>query len=355
MPTPRILVSIVTHNSERYIDSCLEGLKRQRFQDLEIAVVDNASADETLAIIMGLRENFKSLHLFPLRFNIGFCGGNNLAINLFKSEYVLVLNPDVFLTSTFLSEALRGFEWNDQVGMVSGKLLRIPQEVFCDRLPQFVDKALDKVHLTTIDSTGLYFTHTQRHFDRGSNETDHGQYNIPGYVFGPTGAAALYKRTMIDSIKIEGELFDELFFAYREDADLAWRAQIMGWKCAYVPSAVAYHVRRVLPERRGALPPEINMHSVKNRFMMRLKNMEIRTYLSFIFPITLRDIQIIMFIFLFEQTSLKATWLVLKNIRRSLRHRNLIKAKKKTSTSTIERWFGRKGRFIPISSVEKNT
>ena len=59
---------------------------------------------------------------------------------------------------------------------------------------------------------------------------------------------------------------------YREDADVAWRAQLMGWQCLYVPYARGYHVRKVLPGNRRALPPEINMHSVKNRFLMRIKN-----------------------------------------------------------------------------------
>ena len=60
---------------------------------------------------------------------------------------------------------------------------------------------------------------------------------------------------------------------YREDADVAWRAQLMGWRCLYTPLACGYHVRNVLPGKRHALPPEINMHSVKNRFLMRIKNM----------------------------------------------------------------------------------
>src|SRR5262249_60286232 len=92
------------------------------------------------------------------------------------------------------------------------------------------------------------------------------------YVFGATAAAALYRRKMIDHISIDGEFFDSDFFVYREDADVAWRAQLMGWNCIYAPLARGYHVRNVLPGNRRALPPEINTHSVKNRFLMRMKN-----------------------------------------------------------------------------------
>ena len=77
---------------------------------------------------------------------------------------------------------------------------------------------------------------------------------------------------MIDDIAVDDEFFDPDFFVYREDADVAWRAQLMGWRCIYTPHARGYHVRNVLPGNRRALPPAINMHSVKNRFLMRMKN-----------------------------------------------------------------------------------
>ena len=124
-----------------------------------------------------------------------------------------------------------------------------------------------------VDSTGIYFTPMLRHLDRGSQEVDNGHYLNFEYVFGATAAAALYRRAMIEDISIHGEFFDPDFFVYREDADVAWRAQLMGWRCMYTPMARGYHVRNVLPGNRRALPSAINMHSVKNRFLMRWKNM----------------------------------------------------------------------------------
>ena len=91
-------------------------------------------------------------------------------------------------------------------------------------------------------------------------------------VFGATGAAVCFRRAMIDDVGIEGEFFDEAFFAYREDADVAWRAQILGWDCLYVPRAIGWHVRRVLPTNRRSIAASLNRHSVRNRFLMRIKN-----------------------------------------------------------------------------------
>src|SRR5258706_15517308 len=110
-----------------------------------------------------------------------------------------------------------------------------------------------------------------RHLDRGTLDPDKGPYLNFESVFGATAAAALYRRNMIDDISIQGEFFDSGFFVYPEDADVAWRAQLMGWRCLYTPRACGHHVRNVLPGQRHALPPEINMHSGKNRFFIGTK------------------------------------------------------------------------------------
>ena len=115
---------------------------------------------------------------------------------------------------------------------------------------------------------------------------------------------------MVDDISIDRDFFDPDFFAYREDADVAWRAQLMGWRCIYVPYARGYHVRSVLPGNRRALPPEINMHSVKNRFLMRIKNMTSDLYWRNFFSVTLRDVMVVGWCLLREHSSLQAFWLL---------------------------------------------
>src|SRR6185295_4228689 len=123
-----------------------------------------------------------------------------------------------------------------------------------------------------IDSTGMLFTPAMRHFDRGWHEPDSPYFDRMEYVFGASAAAALFRREMIDDISVDGNFFDPDFFVYREDADVAWRAQLQGWRCLYTPAAVAHHVRTVTAGNRRTLPAFVNMHSVKNRFLMRIKN-----------------------------------------------------------------------------------
>src|SRR4029453_5424828 len=145
----------------------------------------------------------------------------------------------------------------------------------------------------TLDSTGIVMLRSQRHLDRGADEPDRGQFDKPEDVFGPSGAAALYRMKALHDVAIEGQFFDEDFFAYREDADLAWRCRLLGWTSIYVPSAVARHRRRVTPARRGALPALINYPSVKNRFLLRINNMTSSLYRRTFWSVTLRDAAVV--------------------------------------------------------------
>ena len=164
-------------------------------------------------------------------------------------------------------------------------------------------------------------------------------------MFGATAAAALYRRTMIDDISLDGEFFDADFFVYREDADVAWRGQLMGWKCLYVPYARGYHVRKVLPGNRRALPPAINMHSVKNRFLMRIKNISPRLYWRNCFAITGRDFVVVTCCLLWEHTSLKAFWLLAKNWGSVMAKRRQIQARCRVDDTYMESWF----QYAPVT------
>jgi len=196
-----------------------------------------------------------------------------------------------------------------------------------------------------VDSTGIYFTPMLRHLDRGSQEVDNGHFLSFEYVFGATAAAALYRRTMIEDISIQGEFFDPDFFVYREDADVAWRAQLMGWRCLYTPMARGYHVRNVLPGNRRALPPVINMHSVKNRFLMRIKNMTPDLYRRNWLSITVRDVVVIGACLLHEHSSLKAFLYLARNWKRVIAKRHEIMRRRKAKDDYIASWFS----YQPVS------
>jgi GT2 family glycosyltransferase len=328
----RVLVSIVTHNSERYLRTCLESLQMQTCRDFSLSIWDNASIDGTKGLITEYRDILSAVHLS--KDNSGFCAAHNRLISATPSEYNLILNPDVVLDARFLEILIREMDRDPRAGSATGKLWRWQTE---SRILEdfFKQQSCPKI----LDSTGIYFTPAQRHFDRGAGEMDTGQYDRREYVFGASGAAAFYRRAMLQDIADESRYFDENFFAYREDADLAWRAQWMGWRCLYIPEATGYHARRVLPERRASLPDSINMHSVKNRFLMRVKNMDCSMYARFFLPIALRDIVILACVLIREHSSLSAIPLIIKALPRTWAMRKSLQRRRRTSAMEIRTWF----------------
>jgi GT2 family glycosyltransferase len=326
----RVSVTIVTYNSGRFIKRCLESVLAQRYANKEIIVVDNASTDGSVDILEQFEDRCRIIYNDE---NIGFADAQNQAIRAGSGDWVLTLNPDVLLLPNFIQALVDAGQFDPRIGSVCGKLLTIRA-------------SFDLPEKPLVDSTGIYFTPMLRHLDRGSQEVDNGHYLNHEYVFGATAAAALYRRAMIDDISISEEFFDPDFFVYREDADVAWRAQLMGWRCIYTPHARGYHVRNVLPGNRRALPPVINMHSVKNRFLMRIKNMTADLYFRNWFSITGRDLVVLGCCLVREQSSLKAFLYITRNWKRVIAKRREIMSRKRVNDDYIASWF----RYDPVSS-----
>ena len=322
-----VSVTIVTYNSRASIGACLDSVLAQDCPALEVIVADNASSDGTREV---LERYAGRVQVLKNDANLGFAAAQNRAIRAVRGVWVLALNPDAILTPAFVSALLAGVEaqGDPAVGTACGRLMALPAN-------------LDVAASRHLDSAGIYFTPELRHFDRGCRLEDHGQYSEPEYVFGATGAAALYRRDMIEAISIEGEFFDVDFFAFREDADVAWRAQLLGWRCLYLPAARAYHVRTCQPSNRRALPASINMHSVKNRFLIRIKNMTGDLYRRHWLAITWRDLMVVGYCLLREHSSLEAFTRLRQCWSRAWSKRKWIFEHRKTGDEEIARWFRR--------------
>ena len=225
-----VAVSVVIPNLNRrqLLERSLDSLWRQTFDDFEVIVVDNGSTDGSAEFLRSIGN--PRLKVVELPVNRGFAGGCNAGIAVAEGRYIATLNNDAEADPKWLAELVRAMESNGAVGMCASKIL-----FHGDR------DRIDKVgHLIYLD--GL-------NHGRGSGEPDEGQYENPEEVLFPDGAAALYRRKMLDEIG----LFDEAFFAYGDDADLGLRGRLAGWTCAYVPSAVVYHVHSATTGRFSPL------------------------------------------------------------------------------------------------------
>ena len=324
-----VSITIVTYNSGRFIKRCLESVLDQNYPLKEIIVIDNNSSDGTTDILEPFEDRCRIVYNEE---NIGFSAAQNQAIGMSESDWILTLNPDVLLLQGFIEALVSAGSMDPRVGTVCGKLLTMTASF------DFPEEPL-------VDSTGIYFTPNLRHLDRGSLEVDNGHFRDYEFVFGATAAAALYRREMIEDISIHGEFFDNDFFAYREDADVAWRAQLLGWRCLYTPVAVGWHVRSVPPGHRRSIPSAINMHSVKNRFLMRVKNATPGLYRHCLLPMAARDLAVVAGCLLMEPRSLPAFWNLARCWRAAWQSRREIMRRRRVQDADLMRWF----RFEPVS------
>ena len=319
MPVPPLVsIGIVTFNSADDIDGCVAAVRAQTYQpDIELIIGDNASTDATWAHVSAATISSERTRFDR---NTGFSAAHNALIQRSQGAYYIALNPDVTLAPDFVATVVAVLDGDATIGSVSGKLVR-------------------RGTPTIIDSTGIVMRREIRHLDRGADEPDTGQFDRDEDVFGASGAAAVYRRAMLDDIAIDGEYFDEDFFAYREDADLAWRAQWRGWRCRYVHAATAVHQRRVTPERRASLPATINRWSVRNRYLLRLKNQSGSLCLRWLLPSLLRDLQVVGYVLLREWSSIPGLLDVVRLWPRTWTKRRQILSSRRVPDADLARWF----------------
>lgn len=250
-----VSVVVVSRNDAADLPVSLASAIAQRGAAVETVLIDNASTDGSrdVAAQLGVR-------VIALPENVGFAAAMNAGIDATAGRYVLALNPDCRLEPDFCAVLAARLDRPDaaDVGSASGRVVRA------------VGPRLEPGD--ALDTTGIYFTAAGRHFDRGAGEPAAGRYVEEDDIVGPSGAAGFYRRAALESARISTGYFDSDFFLYREDADLAWRLRRLGWRSLYVPAARASHRRRNLPERRRSMTALANMHSVKNRFLLRINN-----------------------------------------------------------------------------------
>jgi len=304
-----VAVVIVSWNSEPFLRACLDSIRALRQPPAEVVVVDSGSADGSAALV---REGYPEVALDVCEDNVGFCVANNRGIRATRSPFVLVLNPDTMLEPEFLEQLLPAFD-DPTVGLAAGKLLRFDHK--------------------TIDTAGQRLSRARRPRDRGYGRPDRGQYDRDEEVFGVCGAAALYRRQMLESIADPGEIyFDETFFAFGEDLDIAWRARKVGWRAVYRHRARGYHARGgsargAVGLRRGravlARSPEIRFHVAKNRYLTILRNDTVAGYLANLPFVLGRDLAMLALLAATSPGVLRRLWSERSLFRAALERRRL--------------------------------
>lgn len=244
----RVLACVISYETAGHLPAVLATLAEQDGVDLDVVVVDNASADGSAA---AAREAGARTVANPD--NRGYAGAANQGLALAAAagaEALLLLNPDVRLARGHVAALAQVLEEHPRAASVQGKLWRFgPGRV--------------------LDTTGHRAFVTRLFRNRGEGEVDSGQHDRPGEVFGVSGACALYRRASLEDIAVGGEAFDPDLFAFFEDVDVDWRLRLRGWEAHYEPAATARHERGGAGVRRSAVVEELNW---ANRLLVVLKN-----------------------------------------------------------------------------------
>lgn len=312
-----IAVQIVTYNSTDDIKLCLKSVFSQTYPIEQVVVVDNNSQDN----IQDVMAFYPHVHFVQNSVNNGFVGGHNQALTYTDTDYVLVLNPDVVLDKEYIERIIEYMVLHKNIGAATGKLYRD------------IDKQI-------IDSTGIDIKKNRRAIDRGSGEVDQGQYDAAINVFGVSGAAAIYKREMIDMILEEGQFFDESFFAYKEDVDVSWRARLAGWDICFVPTAIAKHERGWKDNKsRQHISLKTRKHSFINRHYYIVKNDQLLYFLLHLPAIFLYEMLCIIYMLFKEPQLFSAYQSLFKEYNALKSKRRIIQLKRRVPNMQIYKYF----------------
>ncbi len=320
----KVVVSLLVHNHRGYLPKCIRHIEEQTYKNTKLVISDNVSTDGSKKVIHDYKDHHRTiLHTS----NLGFSGGHNRVIREGGFDYFMTLNPDLFMEPDFIQKKVAAFDRDERIGMVAGKVLRIGGQI--------------------IDSAGMVLNKSRKNDDRGAGESDRKEFDEPGWVFGIMGSEAMFKREMLEDIRIGDEYFDEDFFAYREEADLSWRAQLLGWRCYYEPLAVSCHVHEYATKKRSERSKMARYLQFRNRYLMLIKNDTISDYLMHLPSIAPYEAALFVWALLREPFLLRAYWEAARMAPKMKKKREIIQAARTVCPREIRRLMGEE--FIPYS------
>lgn len=339
---PLVSINLLTWNGQKYIRDCLNSVFNQTYPCLDILVIDNGSTDETVSYLKNLPKK-ENLRLIFNKKNLGFTGGHNQAIRKSKGQFIVCLNQDMVLDKDFVRKAVGVFRKNKNIAAVQGKLLRWSQGL--STANNFASYEVSRI----IDTTGLAILKNRRIINQGQGEIDQGQFNKMTEVFGADGAAPIYRRKALEDVQINGQYFDEDFFNYKEDVDLAWRLRLAGWQTIYQPKSIAWHDRGAgesasisyfgIIRERLKISKFAKYLAFKNQRLMQIKNEQIPLLIKHLPWFLSKEIASWAYVLLLERYTWKAIKDLFKQAPQAWQKRKVIMAGKRVKAREMNRWF----------------
>ncbi|EKD49806.1 MAG: glycosyl transferase [uncultured bacterium] len=376
---PKVSICILAFNGAKYLKNCIEAVFAQTYKNSELLIINNGSQDQgkTEKTIKNLVIKYPRTRYINNKANIGFAGGHNQGIRETDTdgEYYLALNQDVILDKNYVKELVCACEKNPHIGAAQGKIKRLlPTDAKLDKKDfekeKNLHKKLEKAHFVImedltlyqktdiIDAVGMELHRTGQATNIGEAEYDRGQYEEQMEIFGAAGTVPMYRRKALNDIKLKGkfalskeEYFDETFFAYKEDIDMAFRLLLRQWKSIYVPTAIAYHERSAvgagayhkgnlaIAEQRKNKSKFSKKVSFRNHHYILLKNLFLKNFLQNLPEIAWYEMKMWGYALIMEPYLIHDMFKTIGKIPLMLRKRKMIMKKRKINAKDMEKWF----------------
>lgn len=340
-------IVIINYNTRHLLKTCIDSLYNQTWKNLEIIFIDNLSQDGSCEYV---QEQYPKVIPVCNTVNLGYSDGANQGISMAKGEYVMLLNPDIIFEPDYIEKCLQKMEEDQKIAAIAGKIYKYDFQKDCKT--------------SFIDTAGLFCYRNRRVIDNGQGLEDKGQFDEAKNVFGISGACPIYRKTALDDVKIGDEYLDSDFFMYKEDVDISWRFWLFGWKCYYLPAAVANHGRGTgvfkrftneeVLKNRVKLNKFQKYYSYKNQRLMQLKNEQWLNFMHDFFPIVWKEILIFGYMIFFERFLFKSWWKMLMQIPRILKKRRYIMKHKRISWKEMQQFFsGKQSEYLLYELQQK--
>lgn len=245
-----VSIIIVNWNGLRWLKLCLPSLLRQRYKNIEIILVDNASTDDSIGWI---KKYYPRVTILKNSENLGFAEANNVGYRKAKGQYILLLNNDTVVKPDFLVELIKKIESSPDIAGVQSKLLLMDDH-------------------SRLDAVGAFLTPTGFLFHWGFGKKDSAKYDKTQNLYTTKGAAMMFCRDALRKVEMDNSIFDPTYFAYFEETDLCHRIWLTGKRIVYAPKSVVFH--KMGGTSTGMDNAFIQYHSFKNRIRSYLKNLE---------------------------------------------------------------------------------
>lgn len=308
---PLVSIVLLNYNGKKYIKKCIESIRNQDYDNIELILVDNASTDDSL---VGLKQLYPEIKLILNKQNLGSAKGNNKGANSSKGKYIFFLNIDTKLDRDCIDNLVKVYESDAEIGICACRELSYNGKIEWN--------------------CGI-----------GVDIFGYSLQGIPKKVFHASSSSLFIKEELFN--KLNG--FDESYFMYKDDIDLCWRAQLLGYKVIGVLSAIVFHEwggvtlsKRGEKLRSGSIEKEKYILNVKKRYygeLNTIKNM-LKNYgfftLLWILPfyMLINFFEIIFFLIMRKPKAVSGVYIksylqVFKNLKQLLKSRKDIQKQRK--------------------------